>query len=192
MRLELGEQSISLDASGAAIILGPGVLCINEPTWSTDQGALFPDAGLERKLHDDIERLVGVHRIDTVALLGRQAPRESEKFEDFLRSFGPDVVWIGADEQTLHDGASSMDVLDVEGLLVALNPMMRPAIVGGFAPGDTGGACFLLDNDQLLLPSVGSLYPRLPEELGNSCRAFWIGGRGISESAFEGPKASLR
>lgn len=192
MRLELGGQSISLDESGAAVIVSSGVLCINEPTWSTDQGALFPDAGLKRKLHDDIERLVGVHRIDTVALLGRQAPRESEKFEDFLRRFGLDVVWVGVDESTLHVGASSMDVLDVGGLLVARNPMMRPAIIGGFAPGDTGGACFLLDDDRLLLPSVGSLYPRLPDGLGSSCRAFWIGGKGISESAFEGPKASLR
>jgi hypothetical protein len=192
MRLELGGQSISLDASGAAVIVSSGILCINEPTGSTDQGALFPDAGLERKLHDDIERLVGIHRIETVALLGRHAPRESAKLEDFFRSLGLDSVWIGADELTLHDGASSMDVLDVDGLLVALNPTMRPAIIGGFAPGDTGGACFLLDDDRLLLPSVGSLYPRLPENLSDSCRAFWISGRGISEAAFEAPKASLR
>lgn len=192
MRVTVGGQSVALDVSGIGILLSGGVICVNDPPWSSMQASLFPDVGLEQRFRDDLVRVVGLHDVATLAVVGRSVPRDATGLERFARSLGLEVVWVGADEFLSPEGSKSVDALQIEAVTITSDPRAAPSIVGGFAPGDTGGACFLLDGDRLLLPSVGSVHPRLPDSWSPRSAAFWIGGSQIVEGVLEAPRASLR
>lgn len=192
MLVTLSGFEILLDRSGACIVPKHGIVVFNQIPWRLSLRELFPDHGPTAQLKDDIARICAEHRPKIAVLVGKVAPPDPEGLESFLKESGLEPIWVGADPATVPDGSNLFDEFEVDGLAITCQLSVNPTIVGGFSPGDSGGRCFLMNGDKLILPDLSSLSVSIPEDTPTRCQAIWLGRSGLVSSPFEWLNHSLR
>lgn len=192
MLVTIAGFEILLDRSGVCVVPSHGLVAFNKIPWSLASNELFPEHGPTAQLREDIARICSEHRPKVALLLGAAAPFDPEGLESSLREVGLEPIWVGTDPATVPEGSTLYDEFEVDGLVVGNLLRKSPAIVGGFGPGDSGGKCFLLDGDRLILPDLSSLTVTVPVDTPDSCHAVWLGRNGLAKGSFEWMSHSLR
>ncbi len=192
MFIRLGENELFLDKSGACVLPSIGLLVINGIAWGEQNRELFPEFGQITQSQENIARLASEFRTSQVLFLGKSVPFEPETLEAFAKSLGMASLWVGADPHLVPEDSNVCDEITFDQVAFGTRKFMTPAIVGGFSPGDSGGSCFLLYENNLILPSQSDLVKSVPDFIAPKCDAYWLGRNSVIRGQFESINHSLR